>query len=127
MNNDLISREALKKEFEKVYPLSVNEIGGIVNKQIYDIIDNAPSVKAVPLEHHNKIKGIMDKEIKSLVDILDNEKLQGEWHHYTRTLNFNTFYITECTCCGFRVKDETNYCPNCGAKMETGVRDETDN
>lgn len=44
MNNDLISREALKEAFEKVYPLSVNEMGGIVNKRIYDIIDNAPAV-----------------------------------------------------------------------------------
>ena len=47
MNNDLISREALKKDFEKVYPLTTNEIGGIVNKRIYDIIDNAPTVKEV--------------------------------------------------------------------------------
>ncbi len=44
MSNDLISREALKKAFEKVYPLSVNEMGGVVNKQIYDIINNAPTV-----------------------------------------------------------------------------------
>ena len=45
MNNDLISREALKKEFEKIYLLSTNEMGVVVNKQIYDIIDNAPTVE----------------------------------------------------------------------------------
>ena len=45
MNNDLISREALKKEFEKVYPLSTNEMGGVVNNRIYDLIDNAPTVE----------------------------------------------------------------------------------
>jgi len=44
MNSDLISRSELKKAFEKVYPLSTNEMGVVVNKRIYDIIDNAPSV-----------------------------------------------------------------------------------
>ncbi len=46
MNNqgDLISREALRKEFEKVYPLSTNEMGVVVNKRIYDIIDSIPAV-----------------------------------------------------------------------------------
>lgn len=43
-SGDLISRDALKKEFEKVYPLTTNEMGGIVNKRSYDIIDNAPTV-----------------------------------------------------------------------------------
>lgn len=37
--------DALKEEFEKVYPLSVNEMGVVVNKRIYDIIDNAPTVE----------------------------------------------------------------------------------
>jgi len=44
---DLISRSALKEEFEKVYPLMTNEMGGVVNKSIYDIIDNAPTVEEI--------------------------------------------------------------------------------
>lgn len=45
MNDDLISREALKKAFEEVYPLTTNELGGVVNKRIYEIIDNAPTIE----------------------------------------------------------------------------------
>ena len=60
-------------------------------------------------------------EIKSVMDnakfTAEPERQKGEWHHYTRTLNFNTFYITECPYCGLRVKEETNFCPNCGADM----------
>jgi hypothetical protein len=60
MNNDLISREALKKAFKKVYPLSTNEMGGVVNKRIYDIIDNAPTVK--PCENCDLYFKAMTKE-----------------------------------------------------------------
>ena len=31
-------------EFEKVYPLATNEMGGVVNKRIYDIINSIPTV-----------------------------------------------------------------------------------
>lgn len=42
---DLISRSELKKAFEKIYPLATNEMGGVANKRIYEIIDNAPTVE----------------------------------------------------------------------------------
>ena len=47
VKGDLISRDALKKAFEEVYPLATDEIGGVVNKQIYEIIDNAPTVDVI--------------------------------------------------------------------------------
>lgn len=40
----LIDADELKKAFEKVYPLASNEMGGVVNRRIYDIIDNAQTV-----------------------------------------------------------------------------------
>lgn len=43
-----IDADELKEAFEKVYPLATNEMGGVVNKRIYDIIDNAPTVEERP-------------------------------------------------------------------------------
>ena len=71
---DLISRSALISAIEKSEGISWERYGDneVCVRKKY--IDNAQAVEAVPLEHHNKIKGIMDNEIKSLVDILDNER-----------------------------------------------------
>lgn len=47
----LIDADALKKDFEKVYPLSTNEMGGVINKRIYELIDNAPTIYTECGEH----------------------------------------------------------------------------
>ena len=120
MNNDLISRSELKTA------LANNSLIRDFNLQydgiLGEIIDNAPAVEAVSLEHHNKIKGIMENEVKSLVDILDKGRPQGEWA--------TEFDRMKCPFCGFSIDDEVhwlyseeynfNFCPNCGAKMEKG-------
>ena len=71
---DLISREALKKEFEKVYPLAVNDMGGVVNKQIYDIIDNAPTVDIREIYQ----EGHYDGQLEGYTRAINEEKPQGE-------------------------------------------------
>lgn len=79
MNNDLISREALKKEFEKVYPLALNEFGVMVNKQIYDIIDNVPTVET---EITNEdLRNAMTESFKNGYEMAKAkyERPQGEW------------------------------------------------
>ena len=40
----LIDADKLKEEFNKIYPLASNEMGVFVNKDIYDLIDNAPTI-----------------------------------------------------------------------------------
>lgn len=40
----MIDVDLLIAEFEKVYPLATNEMGGVVNKRIYDIINSIPVV-----------------------------------------------------------------------------------
>lgn len=105
MNNDLISREALKKEFEKVYPLSVNEMGGVVNKRIYDIIDNAPTVE-YPFYQEAYQTGYEEGK---------NDRPQGEW-----IADPLGNYV--CNKCSWVVgKFERNFCPNCGVKMKGGA------
>lgn len=99
MNNDLISRSELKKAFEEVYPLVTNEMGGVANKRIYEIIDNSPTVEKRP---------------------------QGKW---TRTgqsfINPNKFRNFCCSNCFWELDEhiriEPNFCPNCGAKMKGGL------
>ena len=47
------------------------------------------------------------------------ERKRGEWEWYDRTLS--QWYIERgyrCSACGFEQEDETNFCPNCGAKMD---------
>lgn len=40
----MIDVDLLIAAFEKVYPLATNEMGGAVNKRIYDIINSIPVV-----------------------------------------------------------------------------------
>ena len=91
---DLISRSALKEEFEKVYPLASNEMGGVANKCIYDIIDNAPTVEL--------------------------DRKQGEWIVLIDEDNIKT---CKCSICGRMedIVDFNNYpfC-HCGADMRRG-------
>ena len=91
MNNDLISREDLKAAFEKVYPLATNEMGGVVNKRIYEIINNAPTV---------------------------SERTQGEWKFNVKWQDYECPFCNEWV--RPNIGGLPNFCPNCGAKMKGG-------
>lgn len=88
-----IDADALKEAFEEVYPLATNEMGGAVNKRIYDIIDNAPTVEERP-------KG---KWIE-----VDNGLVSGRC-----SLCGWEAVIMETDVCGMP------FCPNCGADMRS--------
>jgi len=112
MTNDLISREALKAKIQEIVEkeMPIDEKWAIGLRYSLKVIDNAHAVEVIPLEHHNKIKNIMDNEIKSLVDILDNERPQGEWGKNG-----------ECPFCSYiRQWEDDKFCGNCGAKMQKG-------
>lgn len=143
---DTISREALKKAFEKVYPLATNEMGGVVNKRIYDIIDNAPAVEprieygtdgqpyrlfmsggkeyerpqwSVSYLHPDSITKAMSGG-QVVPDTLQGWQYevrpQGRW--ITRTEDDGVNHRFYCSCCDREVLIITEYCPYCGAKME---------
>lgn len=118
MNNDLISRSALKKAmFDESYIIvTSNECGtkiarlGLTINEIDKIIDNAPTVL-----HDNYSMGYQDGVKKVL-----SERPQGEWivdgHHY------------KCSRCGktlaimFSETDDDDLigCPFCLADMRGG-------
>lgn len=117
MNNDLISREALKKAFEKVYPLSTNEMGGVVNKRIYDIIDNAPTVETdIEVVAKDAYKqGYTDGWKERYGE--PEERPQGEWielsnhRHKCSKCNNSADALANLT------EQLSNFCPKCGADM----------
>lgn len=86
-----IDADALKEAFEEVYPLATNGMGGVVNKRIYDIIDNAPTVE---------------------------ERPKGEWIESQEEFE-DAFIIFkhECSNCKEITFGGGNFCPNCGADM----------
>ena len=92
MNNDLISREALRKAFhERIY---------YFNKSSWDeanaIIDNAPTVA---------------RSCKKLQEVA-NERPQGEW------IDGDCSVCGHSTMCdGWGNDVETAFCPKCGAYM----------
>lgn len=89
MNNDLISRESLRKAFyERIY---------YFDKSSWDeantLIDNAPTIE---------------------------ERPQGKWIFIDEE-----WFDWKCSQCGHDSVHSYNFCPNCGAKMNTASTGET--
>ena len=72
----LIDAEALKEAFEQVYPLATNEMGGVVNKRIYDIINNAPTIQTFTLAD---IEEQYRKGLEKGLSEWESERPEGEW------------------------------------------------
>ena len=100
MNNDLISREALKKAIDDYAEKRQDTL--LWQSDIEEIIDNAPTVA---------------------------ERPQGEWIYPEKTDKEKGYggYCSNCKCdMPIFIEDwkqkycETKFCPNCGAKMRKG-------
>ena len=99
MNNDLISRSALKKDLESI-PIgnrNADWLSGIITAiERVEKIDNAQAV----------------------------EPEKGEWARHDEWRGgeyIGGFYHVNCSCeDGYYSRWETNFCPNCGAPMQKG-------
>ena len=111
MNNDLISRSALKEEIVKLCK-RINANNGITVPTLAftRIIDNAPTV-----EEKSYAMGYQD----GAEDGLDGIIPQGEWITIIGYANVRAFICDKCN--GFNDLP-TNYCPNCGASMKLGKK-----
>lgn len=109
-NDELISKAALKKEIQDVVltvadtPLSndytsklIMKMGELFRKKI----DDAPGVDAEPVR-------------------------PGRWIPTKIRKSFGTLNGFKCSLCDKGRMNRENYCPNCGALMDGGAKDETD-
>ena len=104
MNNDLISREALKKAITQNREIDRNAVCDVL-----DIIDNAPTVC-----NDNYSMGYQDGVKKVL-----SERPTGHW--IPKVCNFYWYRQFACSECEHEIisaKELPNYCQNCGAKMK---------
>ena len=115
MNNDLISRSALKKAFEDT--VCIEPMPYAFVKQI---IDNAPTADDWHKFSDELWKNAYKEGYKqAIIDRKTNfSRPTGEWKVYGRQ---GEIPITDyCTNCKYEMrwyKNKYNFCPNCGADM----------
>ncbi len=102
MNNDIISRSALKKAFEDT--VCIEPMPYAFVKQI---IDNAPTVEQNWRFYYDHGYAQAKR---------DFERPHGKWEQVSSQ-------VVHCSCCNKNSIDmstyvKMNYCPNCGAKMD---------
>ena len=112
MNNDLISREALKEEIRR--EVGENQVGVFVAKRIFKLIDNAPTVKE-PIQALARIDEKGNVKIEPL-------RSQGEWRDHKLRNDIVVEHAFKCSVCkqDSGLCYPTDYCPNCGADMRKG-------
>ena len=97
MQNDLISRSALKKTFEDAELGEHSLIESVLAAGVYAGIDDAPTIDAVPVVHARWVHGVT---------------LGHEWRKCSACLVSQGIFGC------------FTYCPNCGAKMDGGKSDD---
>lgn len=79
---------------------------------IAEMIDNAPTVKKISTEI----------PINIFEQLILQQQKTGYWIsdlHSEGACEFIEWYYYKCSICNYnKIKIKTNYCPNCGAKME---------
>ena len=114
MNNDLISRSALKKAyFNAINETSIGEVS------IIDLIDNAPAVEQ---KYYERVIAQINPVIEA--------RPQGEWIYDNKINNWR------CSECGETPKtigyvgnrefmnEHFKFCNHCGAKMKGGAEND---
>lgn len=94
---DLVSRSALLEKFETLKNNPNNRLYEVTFLDgAMSVIDAAPAVDAEPVRH-------------------------GEWRYkkqYVAGGKGQTFSVWQCSCCRKKERRRTDYCPNCGARMD---------
>lgn len=106
MNNDLISRSALKKTFTEECCGCCDNCSHCMTEYKCELIDNAPTVE-YPFYQEAYQTGYEEGK---------NERPQGEWIHYLGC----GIGKAVCSECG-QVGEIKKYCGNCGAYMRGEV------
>lgn len=118
MNNDLISREALKEEIYNDKELS-HWLNDSLMLKVFKYIDNAPTVEVSGLPKIYYDRGFIAGYEKAIT-----ERAQGEWVEVTRRISDSeTATYWECSICKEhdRKDGKSKFCCECGAKMKGGA------
>ncbi len=113
MNNDLISRSALKKSIKSYADDQYAENEYLGEYAIMDIIDNAPTVDCYTF---TQVKKLFDLNVQMADEIENLKRSQGEWitkgqDIYCSICNQESAYNE------FGASKFSKFCPNCGADM----------
>lgn len=108
MNNDLISREALKEEMQKA-DIKANDYETLA-KMYENCVDNAPTV-AYPFE---KFRTMFCGTCQAYMRI-EPQRPQGEWVPDAGGYQCNKCFDHALEINGIEIR--SNFCPNCGADM----------
>ena len=106
---ECIEREATIKRIEEVYCVGCNSYNGVRCRacgtgDAIDMIEDAPTADVAPVVH-----GWWEKEPSS----------SWRWTPSGAVAVTRTTY--RCGLCGRGTAVKSNYCPNCGAKMDRGA------
>lgn len=119
MQNDLISRSALKKTFEAAGFGDHSLIESVLAAGVYAVIDNAPAVDAAPVVH-GRWEWYEDWGPSTWLDPPDLNN--AGWKCSNCGIDLGD-YLTDCLGVTVYVDEEDKMpkiksCPNCGAKMD---------
>lgn len=109
----LIDADALKKEVESIMSETMDMSFQIYAQGFCTTIDNAPTIDACPYYHHEPTgEPFCEKD----------DRRHGEWLELNDPdATLENYYV--CNQCGRMSNYNSNFCPNCGAKMD-GERSE---
>lgn len=143
----LIDANALRERVNRTIDYAVDEFDKGYNigiQKAVELIDNAPTIDAVPMDLHEKC---MDKAISDYIECQENkitdediqnaikqgyndgyamakakcERPKGEWE-FRKTNADEHFLYETCNICGaVRHSLHKNFCANCGADMRGGA------
>ena len=113
MNNDLISREALKKDIEE-NSIILEGVRAIEVDCAKVLIDNAPTVDTYTIEDMQEVR-----ENSLILGAKLAQRPEGEWI-ISEYVDTRRGFITKCSFCKTDTIGGGNFCPNCGAKMQKG-------
>ena len=124
MNNDLISRSALKKAIKtECNPYGKPTIDYESGLKVLNIIEKAPTVEL----DESVIQAVLNKRCMTAVAneyliALHDKRPHGKWIKHIDNL-YPEDSTEECPFCHEEqrlVGNDDNFCPNCGAKMQKG-------
>lgn len=112
MNNDLISRSALKEQISELHSHDDSIDIWLKREDVDNLIDNAPTVDLTKNQAY-------DKGFITAMKLY--ARPQGEWKVYGKQ---GGIPITDmCSNCRYEMKwykNKYKFCPNCGASMRKG-------